>query len=51
MRRDRDGGELTAFDLRGRAGGGLTAPLLSFRLDAGRPAPRDRAGAGRRQRP
>ena len=30
----RDGaGELTAFDVRGRAGGGLTAPLLSFRLD------------------
>jgi hypothetical protein len=36
VRRDRDGGELTAFDLRGRAGGGgLTAPLLSFRLDKG----------------
>ena len=34
VRRDREGGELTAFDLRGRAGGGLTAPLLSFRLDA-----------------
>jgi hypothetical protein len=36
VRRDRDGGELTAFDLRGRAGGGgLTAPLLSFRLEKG----------------
>ena len=33
MRRDR-AGELTAVDLRGRgAGGGMTAPLLSFRLD------------------
>lgn len=32
VRRDR-AGELTALDLRGRAGGGLTAPLLSFRLD------------------
>jgi hypothetical protein len=33
VRRDRAGGELEAFDMRGRAGGGLTAPLLSFRLD------------------
>lgn len=33
VRRDAAGGELTAFDLKGRAGGGLTAPLLSFRFD------------------
>jgi hypothetical protein len=33
VRRDIAGGELTAFDLKGRAGGGLTAPLLSFRFD------------------
>jgi hypothetical protein len=33
VRRDR-AGELTAIDLRGRGGGGgMTAPLLSFRLD------------------
>jgi hypothetical protein len=50
VRRDRDGGELTAFDLRGRAGGGgLTAPLLSFRLDKGarrRATQRALAGGG-----
>ena len=50
VRRDRDGGELTAFDLRGRAGGGgLTAPLLSFRLDKGarrRSTQRALAGGG-----
>ena len=28
------GGEITALDIRGSAGGGLTAPLLGFRLDA-----------------
>ena len=39
IRREPDGGELTAIDVRGR-GGGLTAPLLSFRLD---PAARRRA--------
>jgi hypothetical protein len=33
VRRDAEGGELTAIDIRGR-GGGMTAPLLSFRLDA-----------------
>ena len=32
VRRDR-AGELTALDLRGRAAGGMTSPLLSFRLD------------------
>jgi hypothetical protein len=42
VRRDPDGGDLAAVDLRGRAGGGLTAPLLSFRLD---PAARRRASA------
>jgi hypothetical protein len=40
IRRDRAGGALTAFDMRGRAGAGLTAPLLNFRLD---PAARRRA--------
>jgi hypothetical protein len=39
VRREPDGGELTAIDVRGR-GGGMTAPLLSFRLD---PAARRRA--------
>ena len=34
VRRDPDDGELTAIDIRGR-GGGMTGPLLSFRLDAG----------------
>jgi hypothetical protein len=33
LRREPGGTELTAIDVRGRAGGGLTAPLLSFRLD------------------
>jgi hypothetical protein len=48
VRREREGGELTAFDLRGRAGGGLTAPLLSFRLDAAaRRRATERALAGR----
>jgi hypothetical protein len=42
VRRDRAGGELSAFDLRGRAGRGLTAPLLDFRLD---PAARRRTTA------
>jgi hypothetical protein len=40
LRREASGAELTAIDVRGRAGGGLTAPLLSFRLD---PAARRRA--------
>ena len=41
VRRDEGGGgEITALDIRGSAGGGLTAPLLSFRLD---PASRKRA--------
>jgi hypothetical protein len=40
LRRDPGGGELTAFDLEGRPGRGLTAPLLSFRLD---PAARRRS--------
>jgi hypothetical protein len=39
VRRDSEGGELTAIDVRGR-GGGMTAPLLSFRLD---PSARRRA--------
>ncbi len=42
VRRERDSGELSAFDLRGRAGRGLTAPLLDFRLD---PAARRRTTA------
>jgi hypothetical protein len=33
IRREEQAGELTAIDVRGR-GSGLTAPLLSFRLDA-----------------
>jgi hypothetical protein len=48
VRRDTAEGGLTAFDLKGRVGGGLTAPLLSFRFD---PAVRrrltERALAGR----
>src|SRR4051794_37279849 len=40
VRRDPDDGEVTALDLHGRVGGGLTEPLLSFRLD---PAARRRA--------
>jgi hypothetical protein len=32
VRREQEGGELTAINVRGR-GGGMTAPLLSFRLD------------------
>jgi hypothetical protein len=40
VRRDSDGDGLEAFDLRGRGGGGITAPLLSFRLE---PAARRRA--------
>jgi hypothetical protein len=49
VRRDAGGGgEITAFDVRGRAGGGLTAPLLSFRLDpGGQRAATERAMAGR----
>jgi hypothetical protein len=36
VRRDPSGGgEITALDIRGSAGGGLTAPLLSWRLDPG----------------
>jgi hypothetical protein len=34
VRREAEGGGLTAIDIRGR-GGGMTAPLLSFRLDPG----------------
>jgi hypothetical protein len=33
VRRDAETGDLTAIDISGR-GGGMTAPLLSFRLDA-----------------
>ena len=53
VRRERDGGELSAFDLRGRAGGGLTAPLLDFRLDpaARRRTTRRRSPAPRAWRP
>jgi len=40
LRREPGGSELTAIDVRGRGAGGLTAPLLSFRLD---PAARRRA--------
>ena len=48
LRRAAEGGELTAIDLRGRAGGGMTAPLLSFRLDAAaRRRATERALAGR----
>ena len=33
--RDPDSGELAALDLQGRTTGGLVAPLVGFRLDAG----------------
>lgn len=43
LRRDPDSGELTAFEHRGDGAGGVTGPLLNFRLDAG-----ERARATRR---